>query len=173
MLPSPLTHSWLRLAVLSSIALPALLAALCAQPATADPVPVASSVAFADEEDKAEAETEDEESEEDEGFEEEEEAEPLPSDECPLRRANAHAVTKHDKLKLTISYTTNEPFNARITIQRGSVQISSVRRHLGHSGVLRFSEKLNERGGKRIVANIAASDRSGGCPSRRLVLFPR
>jgi hypothetical protein len=148
--------------------------AIAAQPAAAADSPFAApdlgplSAAF--EEEEAEAESEDEGWDEEEW--EEEEAEPLPDDECPLRSAHAHASTKHEKLKLTIGYTTNEPFNARITIQRGSVQLSSVRRHLGHSGVLRFSEKLDERGGKKIVTSIAPADKSAGCPSRRLVLFP-
>lgn len=174
MLPSPLTNPWLRLAARVSIALIAALAtAIAAQSAAASPsllqAPGLTSAIFEEEEAEAESEAEDWEEEE----WEEEEAEPFPGDECPLRTARAHASTKRDKLKLTIGYTTNEPFSARITIQRGPVQISSVRRYLGHSGVLRLSEKLDEHGGKKIVANIAASDRSAGCPSRRLVLFPR
>ncbi len=149
--------------------------AIAAQPAAAAhnpfPTPDLPPLPAAFEEEEAEAESEVEDWGEEES-EEEEEAEPLPGDVCPLRSAHAHAVTRQDKLKLTIGYTTNEPFSARITIQRGSVQIGSVRRYLGHSGVLRFAEKLAERGGKKIVANIAAADRSAGCPSRRLVLFP-
>ncbi|HWM53773.1 MAG TPA: hypothetical protein VNO20_00040 [Solirubrobacterales bacterium] len=165
---------------MSPLSLTALIASLAtavviaAQPAAAaySPFPTPGlaplSATFEGEEAEAESEVEDWAEEE---WEEEEEAEPLPGDVCPLRSASAHAVTKRDKLKLTIGYTTNEPFDARITIQRGSVQIGSVRRHLGHSGVFRFAEKLDERGGK-IVANIAATGRSAGCPSRRLVLFP-
>jgi len=178
MFPSVLTSPWLRLAARASIVLIASLAAaaIAAQSAAASynsfPTPdlTALSAAFEDEEAEAESEVDDWEEEE---WEEEEEAESLPGDECPLRSVRAHAVTKQDKLRLTIGYTTNEPFSARITVQRGSVQLSSVRRHLGHSGVLRFSERLDERGGKKIVTNIAATDRSAGCPSRRLVLFPR
>lgn len=183
MLPSPPTNPWLRLAARASIALivplvaAALLAHIVARPATAShnlpPAPGQASPSAAFEEEEAEAESEDEGWEEEEWEEEEEEAEPSPSNTCPLRTARGHAATKSDTLKLTISYTTTEPFSARITIQRGSVQISSLKRHLGHSGTLRFTEKLGEQGGRKFVANIAASGRSAGCPSRRLVLFPR
>lgn len=167
---------------MSPLSLTALIASLTAalaiavQPAAATdspfPAPDLGPLSAAFEEEEAEAESEDEGWEEEE-WEEEEEAEPLPGDECPLRSARAHASTKHDKLKLTISYTTNEPFSARIMIQRGSVQLSSVRRHLGLRGVLRFAEKLNEHGGRKIVTSITAAGKSAGCPSRRLVLFPR
>lgn len=177
MFPPVLTSPWLRLAARVSIVLIASLAAAAIAarsaaasyglPQTPDLTP---SAVFEEEEAEAESEAEDWEEEE---WEEEEEAEPFPRNECPLRSARAHASTKRDKLKLTIGYTTNEPFSARITIQRGSVQLASARRYLGHSGVLRFAEKLNEHGGKKIVANIAASGKSAGCPSRRLVLFPR
>ncbi len=175
MLPSLLTSPWLRLAARVSIALAATLAVvvIAAQSSTASQslfqAPGLTPLAAFEEEAEAESEAEDWEEEE----WEEEEAEPFPSDECPLRSARARASTKRDKLKLTIGYTTNEPFSARITIQQGAVQIGSVRRYLGHSGVLRFSEKLDEQGRKRVVTNIAAAGKSAGCPSRRLVLFPR
>lgn len=182
MFPSLLTSPWLRLAARISIALivplvaAALLAHILARPATAShnlpPAPGQASPSMTFDEEEAETESEDESWEEEE-WEEEEEAESPSSEACPLRSANAHASTKRDKLKLTIGYTTNEPFSARITIQRGSVQLASARRYLGHSGVLRFSERLDERGGRKIVATISATDRSAGCPSRRLVLFPR
>jgi hypothetical protein len=167
---SPLSLTVLIASLLSIVA-------FAAQPAAAayDALPAADrALAFltSEDEEEAEAESEDEDGAEEE-WEEEEEAEPLPGDVCPLRSARAHASTKRDMLKLTIGYTTNEPFDARITIQRGSVQIGSVQRHLGRSGVLRLAEKLDEHGGKKFVANIAATGRSAGCPSRRLVLFPR
>jgi len=179
MFPSLLTSPWLRLAARVSIALIATLVAatIAAQSASAAhgllqaPVLTPSSMDF--EEEEAEGEVEVEDWTEEEEWEEEEEAEPLPGDVCPLRSASAHASTKRDKLKLTIGYTTNEPFSARITIQRGAIQLDSVRRYLGHSGVLRFAEKLNEHGGRKIVTNIATAGKSAGCPSRRLVLFPR
>lgn len=165
------------LALTSLIAALAAAVALAVQPALASPTlpPVSDWVtagAFGEEEEEAEMESEAEDWAEEE-WEEEEEAEPLPGDVCPLRSAHAHASTKRDKLKLTIGYTTNEPFSARITIQWGSTQIGSLRRHLGHSGVLRFAEKLNEDDRKRLVTSISAAGRSVGCPSRRLVLFPR
>lgn len=177
MSPSLLTSPWLRLAARASIALiVSLAAAIAAQSATASPsslqAPGLTALSAAFEEEEAETESEAEEWEEEE-FEEEEEAEPIPGPECPLRSVRAHASTKRDKLKLTIGYTTNEPFSARIAIRRGSTQIGSVRRYLGHSGVLRFTEKLDERGSRKIVATITAADRSAGCPARRLVLFPR
>ena len=182
MFPSLLTSPWLRLVARTSIALlvpliaAAIVAHIAARPATAShdlpPAPGQASPSATFEEEEAEAESEGEGWEEEE-WEEEEEAESPSSEACPLRSANAHASTKRDKLKLTIGYTTNEPFSARITIQRGSVQLASARRYLGHSGVLRFTEKLNEDDRKRIVATISAADRSPGCPSRRLVLFPR
>lgn len=182
MFPSLLTSPWLRLAARTSIALlvpliaAAIVAHIAARPATAShnlpPAPGQASPSATFEEEEAEAESEDESWEEEE-WEEEEEAESPSGEACPLRSARAHASTKHDKLKLTIGYTTNEPFSARITIQRGSVQLSSVRRYLGHSGVLRFSERMDEGAGKKVVANIATAGRSVGCPSRRLVLFPR
>src|ERR1041384_5167810 len=133
--------------------------AIAAQPAAAaySPFPTPGltllSAAFEEEEAEAEAESEAEDWGEEE-WEEEEEGEPLPGDVCPLRSAHAHASTKHGKLKLTIGYTTNEPFDARITIQRGPTQIGTLRRHLGPSGVLRFAEKLDEDSRKRVVANI-------------------
>jgi hypothetical protein len=178
MLPSPLSNPWLRLAARTSIALIATLAVavIAAQSSAAPHSPLQTPglksplAAFEEEEAEAEGEAEDWGEEE---WEEEVEAEAPPGDECPLRSAKAHASTKHDKLRLTIGYTTNEPFSARITIQRGPVQISSVRRYLGHSGILRLSEKLDEHGGRKIVTSIASADKSAGCPSRRLVLFPR
>jgi hypothetical protein len=96
-----------------------------------------------------------------------------PSAECPLRKAKAHAVAKNGKLKLTIGYTTNEPFDATVEIKRGAVRIGSLHRHLGRSGVLRFSKELNGEPGGRLVVRILPPKRErAGCPSRRLVLFP-
>jgi hypothetical protein len=123
-----------------------------------------------------------EEDEEWEGWEEEvaeeweeEEAEAgATQHECPLRSARAHAVTKPDKLKLTIGYTTYEPFNARVEIKQGSTRIDSVQRHFERSGVLRLSSKLSEqRKGARFIVRIKPAPGGSECPSRRLVLFPR
>jgi hypothetical protein len=171
----PLARPWLRLAALAAIALVALAAALGAQAATADPAPQAPSVAFVEEEDEGGAEGEAEaEGDDGEELEEEEEAEPPPGDVCPLRSASAHAVTGHDKLRLTIGYTANEPFHARIEIKQGPARIDSVQRHFGPSGVLRLSSKLDEqRKGGRLAVRIKPASGGFGCPSRRLVLFPR
>jgi len=95
--------------------------------------------------------------------------------ECPLHSARAHAATRHNKLKLTLGYTTNEPVKATVQIGAGSTKIGTFKRHLSRSGVLRFTRKLTERqSGKRIVVHIQLpSAEMTGCPSRRLVLFPR
>lgn len=172
MFPSLLTSSWLRLATLASIALVALMAAFAAGAATADPPPLPSA-AFAEEEYEGEAEDEGEDEEGEEFDEEEqEEAQPLPSDVCPLRSASAHASTKRDKLKLTIGYSTNEPFTAAIQLRKGAIGIETFKRHLGKSGVLRFAEDLGKGSGKLSV-HFKLPPGSAGCPSRRLVLFPR
>jgi len=93
---------------------------------------------------------------------------------CLLRSTSARAVTKNDKLKLTIGYTTNEPSEATVEIKRGAVRIGSLHRHLGRSGVLRFSKELNEeQSGKLVVRILLPKRKRAGCPSRRLVLFPK
>jgi hypothetical protein len=89
---------------------------------------------------------------------------------CLLRSASAHAVAKDDRLKVTIGYTTSEPVAARIEIRNGADRIAAVNRHLGRSGVLRFTENLGQEESKRIVIRIELpSTKSAGCPSRRLV----
>jgi hypothetical protein len=94
--------------------------------------------------------------------------------ECPLHSDSAHAATAHGRLKLTLGYTTNTPVKATIQIHAGSTNVGSFKRHLGKSGVLRFTEKLTERQqGNRISVQIKLPQGSAGCPSRRLVLFPR
>jgi hypothetical protein len=176
MSPSLPTSPWLRLAARVSITLIASLAAaaIATQSATAAynpfPKPDLTALSTAFEEEEAEAESE--EWEEDE-LEEGEEAEPLPADTCPLRSASAHAVTKKGKLKLTIGYTTNEPFNAGVEVKQGSTRIHSVHRHFGHSGVLRLhSSQLSGKQTGRLSVRIKLPSGGSGCPSRRLVLFP-
>jgi hypothetical protein len=94
--------------------------------------------------------------------------------ECPLHSDSAHAATVHDRLKLTLGYTTNTPVKATIQIRSGATNVGSYKRHLSKSGVLRFTEKLTERQqGNRISVQIKLPPGSAGCPSRRLVLFPR
>ncbi|HEX7278156.1 MAG TPA: hypothetical protein VF255_00905 [Solirubrobacterales bacterium] len=176
MFPSPLTNPWLRLAARVSIVVIASLAAaaIVAQSAAASrsllQAPGLTPSAIFEEE-EAEAESEAEDWEEDE-WEEEEEAEPFPGDECPLRSVRAHASTKHDKLKLTIGYTTNEPVTTTIQLRKGTVGVETFKRHLGKSGVLRFTEELGKGSGKLSV-HFKLPSGSAGCPSRRLVLFPR
>jgi hypothetical protein len=93
-------------------------------------------------------------------------------EECLLRSARAHASLdrRGQKLKLTIGYTTYEPAKAKIKVGH----VATLQRHLGRSGVLRVTKKLRAKGGKRLVITIKIpSARNAGCPSRRLVLFPR
>lgn len=84
--------------------------------------------------------------------------------ECPIHSASAHASAHHGQLKLTIGYTTNAPVAATIQIHG----IGTFKRHLGRSGVLRFSGEDRSRP----VIHIKLPKGSVGCPSRRLVLFP-
>jgi hypothetical protein len=94
-------------------------------------------------------------------------------EECLLRSARAHAAVdeKRGKLKLTLGYTTYEPTSAKIEIGH----IATLQRHLGRSGVLRLVKGLNKLDApKKLVVRISIpSARRAGCPSRRLVLFPR
>jgi hypothetical protein len=92
---------------------------------------------------------------------------------CPLRSTNGHAAIKGNKLKLTIGYTAFEPVNATIEVRNGSIQ-GAYKRHLGHSGVLRFTKPLRgKKPKKRTEVHIKLMKGGAGCPSRRLVLFPR
>lgn len=92
-----------------------------------------------------------------------------PSGECPIHSATAHSSVHNDRLKLTIGYTTNTPVTASIQVHG----IGTFKRHLGKSGVLRFSKKLsNETHGRTVVRFKLPASESAGCPSRRLVLFP-
>lgn len=98
-------------------------------------------------------------------------------EECILRSAHAHAVinAKSSTLKLTLGYTTYEPASATIDIGKGAAHIASLHRQLHRSGVIRTVESLPGAGApRRIVVSIdLPSVESAGCPSRRLVLFPR
>ena len=95
----------------------------------------------------------------------------LAPEECVLRSAHANAATpgKSNKLKLTIGYTTYEPVAA--TIKAGN--IATVHRHLGRSGVVRIVRPLPQRLNRLVVDIRIPSAERAGCPSRRLVLFPR
>lgn len=95
------------------------------------------------------------------------------AEECALRSANAHATTKNDRLRLTIGYTTTEPVNAKVEIKQGAVKIASLSRHLGRSGVLRHTEQLGPEQHGKLKIRLKLTTGSAGCPSQRLVLFPR
>jgi hypothetical protein len=78
---------------------------------------------------------------------------------CPLRSAHTRAVVRHERLKLTIGYTTTSSTPATIEIRAGNRRIATVHRHLGRSGVLRISRKL----GKRRINRITASFKTPSC----------
>lgn len=94
-------------------------------------------------------------------------------EECVLRSAHAHAAVDAagDILKLTIGYTAYEPAPATIDLSKGP----TIHRQLNRSGVIRTVEHLREsQNTRRLVVEIRIpSAERAGCPSRRLVLFPR
>lgn len=105
---------------------------------------------------------------------EEAEAEESYPEACALRSAKAHAVLKGNKLKLTIGYTTSEPVKADVDVHYGSTRLGQFKRHLRRSGVLRVTKRLKEnRGEGRSRLRIELDTEGVGCPSRRLVLFPK
>ena len=101
---------------------------------------------------------------------EEDESEAASSAEkCFLRSAHAHSATRRDKLKVTVGYTTYTPANAKIEIRQGAIRIGTFNRHLGKSGVLRFTSKLGKHGRAGVSIRISPAKKTE-CPSRRLVL---
>ncbi len=89
---------------------------------------------------------------------------------CPLRSAHAHAAESHNRLKLTIGYTTNEPTPATVKIQNGGTK--AFKRRLSQTGVLRFTESAGALDDKILIRIEAVG--WAGCPSRQLVLhLPR
>lgn len=105
---------------------------------------------------------------------EEAEAEASDPPECVLRSAKAHAVLRKNKLKLTVGYTTSEPTRATVKVRYGSNPLGSFKRHLRQSGVLRLTRKLKgEHDDKHSQLRIELNPEGVGCPSRRLVLFPK
>lgn len=94
-------------------------------------------------------------------------------EECILRSAHANAVVndKSNKLKLTLGYTTYEPVAAKIKVGN----IAKLQRQLGRSGVLRFVKplRIHQHLSRLVVRIDLPSVKRAGCPSRRLVLFPR
>lgn len=110
-----------------------------------------------------------------EGFEvsceeEAEEADPSRAD-CPLRSTHAHAVSIHDRLKVTIGYTTYRPAAATIQIGRGKAVIGNFKRHLGRSGVLRLTDKLDKGHGGRIRVSVRVPSAGRYCEEDAAVLF--
>jgi hypothetical protein len=93
--------------------------------------------------------------------------------ECPIRSANAHASTNNDRLKLTIGYTTTNSTNATFEVKQGPSKLATFQRHLGASGVVRFSKPLAENADGKLTVKVKLPAGGSGCPSRRLVLFPR
>jgi hypothetical protein len=94
------------------------------------------------------------------------------ADECPIHSASAHASTQNDKLKLTVGYTTTTAVTA--TIQLSGPVKASFKRHLGKSGVLRFTRPMPKKahGSPVVHIELPAAERSS-CPPRRLVLLAR
>jgi len=84
---------------------------------------------------------------------------------CLLRSASARVkVTGHNRLKLTIGYTTYEPTGATIEVRGGTTRIGSFRRHLGRSGVLRIVKRLGRRHApRRLVVRLRIAGSPPGC----------
>jgi hypothetical protein len=77
-------------------------------------------------------------------------------DTCPLRSARAHAVENHDRLKVTVGYTSSAPTKATIELRSGKKRFATIRRKLSRSGVLRIVKKLGRKHPGRIVVRIKA-----------------
>jgi hypothetical protein len=167
---APTERSALLVCFAALLAVLAILGAAKIARAAESPDPSEPDVQLAEEDWEVEAEEECVEAEAPEEAEEEpceegaEEPEP-----CPLRSAHAHLAERHNQLKLTIGYTTNEPTPALIKVQSGATK--TFKRQLSQAGVLRFSESANDLH-QKVVIRIEAIGRAG-CPSRRLVLFRR
>jgi hypothetical protein len=156
-----------RLAVISVLALALLAAASvagAAEPEEADESALVEAFEECEEDPICEEEVEAEEAE----------AEASYPEECVLRSAKAHAVLRKSRLKLTIGYTTSEPTKATIILHYGATKLSSFKRHLRRSGVLRVTKQLKgTQGSTRLPVRVQLSTEGTGCPSRRLVLFPK
>jgi hypothetical protein len=88
---------------------------------------------------------------------------------CPLRSAHAHAATRHNMLKVTLGYTAYHPFQAKLRLTH---HLGSLKRNLGRSGIVRFTKRLGHRNVHKFVLKLRPVGRAG-CPSPRLVLFPK
>jgi len=73
---------------------------------------------------------------------------------CALRSAHAHAALRHNRLKLTIGYTSSAPTPVTIQVRAGAKRIASIHRHLGRTGVLRITTKLGRKQVKRITVRF-------------------
>ena len=109
--------------------------------------------------------------EEGEEFCAEPDGEAATGEECPLRSARVHAVARRNKLKLTIGYTSRRPVRATIRIRQGGTRLGSFKRRLGRSGVLRFTERLAKKRGRRVVVRIQAPSPGRYCAVDDAVLF--
>ena len=81
---------------------------------------------------------------------------------CALRSAHAHASIHHDKLKLTIGYTSSSPTPATIEVRSGAQRIAFAHRHLGKTGVLRITKKL-----RKPIERVTVSFKTPSCGSLR------
>jgi hypothetical protein len=88
---------------------------------------------------------------------------------CPLRSAHAHAAINDNTIKVTLGYTAYEPFNAKLQL---SSHLGTLKRRLSRAGVLRFTKQLGDKQPDKFVLRLRQSGRAG-CPSPRLVLFPK
>ncbi|HET6570064.1 MAG TPA: hypothetical protein VFG58_01060 [Solirubrobacterales bacterium] len=73
---------------------------------------------------------------------------------CALRSAHAHAVLRHNRLKLTIGYTSSSPTPATIEVRSGARRIATVHRRLGRSGVLRITKTVGSKRMKRVTVSF-------------------
>jgi hypothetical protein len=171
----PAQRLWARLIlavqVLVALGLLAVALAPISAPASASPLPEAGEALLEEEADEAE---EDECELEEEAFEEEglcEEDESGSSDgDCPLRSARGHAAIAHERVKITIGYMSNEPTAVKVQIQ-GGAHAETFKRHLGKSGVLRFTEKLG--GEHRVIVRIQPTGEPGCAPRQLTLSLPR
>jgi len=161
-------HTWL-LAIASGVLGLALLA-LAAAPLGAPAAPP-SSFAVEAEPSEVEFELEPGDWEFEEEWEEEEEEAESSADQCPLHSTTAHGTTKRNKLKLTVGYTTSEPANARIEVRSGSTSLGTYKRHLGRSGVLRFTKTLGKKHAGKVVVDVSVPTAGRYCADEAAVLF--
>lgn len=81
---------------------------------------------------------------------------------CPLRSARARAVENHNRLKVTVGYTSSAPTRATIELRSGNKRLATVHRKLSRSGVLRIVKKLGRKQVRRIKIRIRVPSLTGG-----------